>query len=161
MRGPAAHGLSSGVLRSLRRALADGGPPAVVAAGLREAVLVTYASQLVAGGLAALIAALALQSAPEPRGWALVLLVVSAVSFAALTALARQAHDLPSAVSAAVLLATGAAVPGLLGLLLATLEGPAGDAWMLAAASFGLLVSALGRATGLAARASGTPPSNS
>lgn len=139
------------MLEALRQLLArGGGSPARIAAGLRQAVLAAYLSQV---GLLLAAAGLALahgQPAGGGPGRAPAFLAVSAVAAILIwvaverSVLARPA--LESALRAAAMLAVAAVIPAALALVLAVVEGPgAGSAW-LGLTSLGALLGGLAAA---------------
>ena len=145
------------MLEPLRQSLANPREtPAVMAKGLRGAVLGVYVSQvalvLVASGLVMLFAPRQVNA----RGWAVWLALFSFVMYVLVAATVARRFDLKrdfaAALHAAILLGVASTVPAVLACLLLALEGPRAGASALALTSALLLVSSLTRVTGFALR---------
>ncbi len=145
------------MLRSLETALSEKRPSAsVVAAGLRQALLAVYGSQL---GLVVLTAlGVWLIGPPPPRnlGWSWWLLAMSGVMYGSIAFFAERefgrAPSLKSGLQLAILLGVSSALPAIFGLLVIVLEGLGLGAWVLLFASSQALLLAVLRLTVVAYR---------
>jgi hypothetical protein len=140
------------MLRTLQSVLTEKHPsPARVAAGLRQALLAVYASQV---GLILLTAlGVWLIGAPAPRdlGWSWVLLGLSALMYGCIAFFAEREFgrtpSLKSALQLAMLLGIASAIPAIFALLVMVLEGLRLGAWLLWFASLQALIFAALRLT--------------
>jgi uncharacterized membrane protein len=145
------------MLRTLQTVLTEKHPsPARVAAGLRQALLAVYASQV---GLILLTAfGVWLIGAPAPRdlGWSWLLLGLSALIYGCIAFFAEREFgrtpSLKSGLQLAMLLGIASALPAIFALLVMVLEGLRLGAWLLWFASLQALIFAALRLTLVAYR---------
>lgn len=115
------------MLAGLRRALTDpGASPEVIAAGLRQAMLAVYASQVAVVAVPA-AAALVVRQPQRELGWAWWLIALALVMTVTLGSSAERAFTTKPSVRAglqfAILLGAGCAIPAIFALILLALEG--------------------------------------
>jgi hypothetical protein len=150
------------MLEPLRQSLVNPSEtPAVMAKGLRGAVLGVYVSQVV---MVLVVAGLVMVFAPQninARGWAVWLAGFSFVLFVLVSAVVARGFDqkrsFAAALHAAILLGVASTVPAILACLLLTLEGARAGASALAFTSALLLAVSLTRVTGYALRIQHVP----